>query len=169
MNYKAADRPIIKLPLTGYEKILEILSGLGVLFCVIITVAAWRIIPAEIPTHFGGTGTPDSWGGKESLVLLPVGSIILYALLTVINKYPHTFNYPWRITEENAKRQYLNARYLLALLKTEIILVFAYIQLMTILVALGKARGLGSLFLPVFLVIIFGTIGVYFYKARRDR
>jgi len=101
------------------------------------------------------------------LLFLPLGGAFLYMLLTVVSRFPHTFNYPCKITQENAEVQYLLARYLLAFLKAEIIWVFVYIQWMTIQVALGKAAGLGLVFLPVFLVLIFGTIAVYFYKSYR--
>lgn len=162
-------RPVIKLPLTNTEKVLEIISGIGILLIFILTAASWRIMPEQIPTHFGASGIPDGWGGKESLVFLPIGSFLLYLLLSVVNRYPHTFNYPWKITEENAKIQYQNARYLMVFLKAEIIWSFTYIQSITIQVALGKAGGLGYAYLAIFLTVLFGTIGVYFYKAYLDR
>lgn len=165
MTIKKYKRPVIKLPLTKSEKILELVSGLGVLLNLILTIVAWEIVPDKIPTHFGGSGMPDSWSGKEALFLLPFGVILLYLLLSVVSKYPHTFNYPCKITEENAKAQYQIARSLLVFLKTEIIWSFTYIQWMTVQVAIGKAAGLGGIYLPIFLIIIFGTIGVYFYKA----
>lgn len=164
---KRSKRPVFKQPLTKYEKIIELLAATGVLICLIILIFAWGIVPERIPTHFGASGMPDGWSGKEALFFLPIGVILLYLLLSVISRYPHTFNYPCKITEENAKVQYQNARYLIGLLKTEIIWSFAYIQWITIRVATGQAEGLGALYLPVFLVIIFGTIGVYFYKARK--
>jgi hypothetical protein len=54
-------------------------------------------------------------------------------------------------------------------LKAEIILLFAYLQQQTIQVALGKAEGLGIAFLPIFLILIFGTVGIYFVKAYQAR
>lgn len=166
---KKKKRPELSLPLTKYEKILEFLSGAAVLFNILFTIAVWGTLPESIPTHFGAAGTPDGWGGKGSLAFLAVGALLMYMLLTVVSRFPYTFNYPWKITEGNAQVQYQNARYLLAFLKTEVIGSFVYIQLGTIRVALGKAEGLGRTFLPVFLVLIFGTIGVYFYKSWKYR
>ena len=110
---KKNKRPVMTLPLTNLEKVLELLSGMGVLFNLVLVIIAWGTVPDRIPTHFDPSGLPDSWGGKESLILLPMAVIFLYSLLTVVSRFPHTFNYPWKITEENAKAQYLNARYLL--------------------------------------------------------
>lgn len=166
---KKMQRPVLQLPLTNCEKIFEILSIIGVILNLILPIAMWDTLPERIPTHFGASGIPDSWGGKGSLAFLPIGVILMYMLLSVVSRYPHTFNYPWRITEENAKVQYLNARKLIVFLKTEIIWSFTYIQWMTIQVALGKSSGLGNMFLCICLLIIFGTIGVYFYKARKHK
>jgi hypothetical protein len=70
-----------------------------------------------------------------------------------------------RITAENAERQYRLARQFLAVLKAELIWVFTLINWASIGVALERCNGLGIFFLPVFLIIVFGTIGVYIYKS----
>lgn len=147
----------------------EVLSVMGVLFTFILIYQSWGILPDRIPTHFGFTGQPDAWGSKEHLFFLPVIALAMYLFLTIVSRFPHTFNYPIKITEENAATQYLMARHLVAILKLETIWLFAYIQWVTIEVALGKATGLSNLFLPIFMVVMLGTLVVYFYKAREKR
>ena len=169
LSKKNNKRPVLKLPLTGWENGLEVLSVMGMLFTFILVYQSWGILPDRIPTHFGFTGQPDAWGNKESLFFLPLIALAMYLLLTIINRFPHTFNYPVKITEENAETQYIMARHLIAVLKVETIWLFAYIQWVTIEVALGKATGLNNLFLPVLMVVMLGTIVVYFYKAREKR
>lgn len=163
---KKSKQPVLKLPLTNVEKVIEIISAIGIFLIFIIVIISWNNLPEKIPTHFGSSGAPDGWGGKASLVLLPIGTIFLYMIMSFASKYPHTFNYPWKITEDNAKDQYQIARYLMGFLKVEVIWSFTYIQWKTIQVALGKATGLGIIYLPITLISIFGTIAVYFYKAR---
>lgn len=46
---------------------------------------------------------------------------------------------------------------------------FAYIEWQTMQTALGKAEGLGPMFMPVLLIFSTGTIVVYFYQASRIR
>lgn len=162
-------RPVLKLPLTGWENGLEVLSVMGVFFVFLLVYQSWGILPDRIPTHFGFTGQPDAWGNKEYLFFLPIMTVAMYLLLTIVSMFPHTFNYPVKITEENAVTQYLLARHLIVILKVETIWLFAYIQWVTIEVALGKAAGLSNLFLPIFIVVMVGTIVVYFYKAREKR
>ncbi|HBQ27089.1 MAG TPA: hypothetical protein DD791_11900 [Syntrophomonas sp.] len=169
LSKKYNKRPVLKLPLTGWEKGLEVLSVLGVLFVFLLVYQSWGILPDRIPTHFGFTGAPDAWGNKGNLFFLPLIALAMYLLLTIVSRFPHTFNYPVKITEENAATQYIMARYLIAVLKVETIWLFVYIQWVTIEVALGKAMGLSNLFLPIFLVVMLGTLVVYFYKAREKR
>ncbi|MGR6835880.1 DUF1648 domain-containing protein [Syntrophomonas erecta] len=162
-------RPFIKLPLTRWEIWLEVLSALGILMLLFLVWQSWGTLPDKIPSHFGITGQPDAWGNKSSLITLPIIAIATHLLLTIVSKYPHTFNYPAKITEENAEFQYLMARYLIAVLKVEIIWLFAYIEWIIIKVALGKTTGLGNLFLPVFLLVMLGTLGVYFYNTSKKK
>jgi uncharacterized membrane protein len=166
---KKKKQPVLQLPLTIWEKSFEVTSILGVLLLFSLVFTSWESLPERIPQHFGVTGAPDAWGSKNFLMFLPVIALALYLLLTIVSKYPHTFNYLYEINEKNAEVQYRYARHLLAVLKVEIIWLFFYIEWVTIQVALGKAKGLGSLFLPIFLIILFGTMGVYFYQARKAR
>ncbi|MDD4146020.1 MAG: DUF1648 domain-containing protein [Clostridia bacterium] len=166
---KKNKRPVLQLPLTSWEKSLEAISIWGVLLHFTLLFTSWESLPGKIPQHFGVTGAPDAWGGKGTLMILPITTLVMYLLLTIISKYPHTFNYLYEINEKNAEVQYRYARYMLVVLKAEIIWSFLYIEWITIQVALGKAKGLGNMFLPIFLIINFGTIGVYFYKARKER
>jgi uncharacterized membrane protein len=63
-------------------------EALSLLLLVAMFVAAgvvWPSAPDEIPTHFGGSGEPDSYGGKfEGLLILPLSALGLYVLLLVL-------------------------------------------------------------------------------------
>jgi uncharacterized membrane protein len=126
-------------------------------------------LPDKIPVHFGVSGNPDLWGDKIKLTYIPVVMIFIYGLLTLVVRFPHTFNYLVEITQENAEFQYKNARKLISWLKIEIIFVFAYIEWITVQVAYGKKSGLDVWFLPFFLVLLFGTVIFYFFKMIRNR
>ena len=47
---------------------------------------------------------------KVTIWIMPAVAAIIFAVLTAVSRYPHTFNYPVRITSENARRQYLLGR-----------------------------------------------------------
>jgi uncharacterized membrane protein len=166
---KPSPRPVLQLPKSTLEIGLETAAALGMMTMLYVTITSWPRLPETIPHHFGASGKPDAWGGKWTLWLLPGISLVLYVGLNILSRFPHVYNYPWPITEKNAAAQYHLARTMLAALKAEIVLIFAYLQQQTIQVALGKAEGLGIAFLPIFLVIVFGTIGIYFVKAYQAR
>ncbi len=166
---KPSPRPVLQIPKSSLEIGLETAAALGILTMLYVTIKSWPLLPQTIPHHFGVSGRPDAWGGKWTLWLLPGISLVLYVGLTILSRHPHIYNYPWPLTEQNAAAQYHIARTLLGALKTEIVVIFAYLQQQTIEVALGKAEGLGIIFLPIFLILIFGTIGIYFVKAYQAR
>lgn len=159
----------LNIPLSALEKALETVSLFTVLAMLVVQFLLWKEIPDKIPTHFGASGLPDAWGGKGSLLFVPIVEIFLYILLTLVGKLPHTFNYIVEITEKNARFQYQNARTMISWLKAELVIVFGYIQWRTIQVGLGHATGLGAGFLLVFLLFLFGTIGIYIYRMTRNK
>lgn len=167
---KAEPRPVISIPLSSVELALEIIAMAGLIFILYVAAHFWSVLPQTIPTHFGSSGKPDGWGGKETLLILPtVAFLLIYLPMTILNRYPHTFNYLWPITPQNAQAQYYYARLLIGCLKAETVGLFGYISWQTVNTALGKAEGMGIWFLPVMLIIIFGTIAFYVRKSYQAR
>ncbi|HZK48649.1 MAG TPA: DUF1648 domain-containing protein [Thermoleophilia bacterium] len=162
-------RPRVPTERGGMWKVIEALALTGTIATVVIAGAAWTSLPARIPTHFGGDGTPDGWGGRWALLVMPVVGVVMYAGLTILERYPHIYNYPVRITEENAGRQYRLAVDLITLLKLEMVWMFATLTWGTVRVARGDADGLGTFSVLFYLAALFGTITVYMVRAVRGR
>lgn len=158
-------RPLIMLPLTTLEKVLEITAAIGILAGFILIINVWGNLPEQIPTHFDLSGQPDDWGGKRSLVIVQVVVTALYLLLSYVSRYPHQFNYPWRISGQNAAAQYRNARQMLVMVKTEMVWFFLYLLWASIQVAFGKAQGLGGLFILILMALIIGTLAFYIFRG----
>ena len=118
-------------------------------------------LPERIPTHFNIAGEPDGYGSKSTLWILPVTAVIMYIGMTILELFPHIYNYPVEITPENAVRQYRIATRLIRILKTIIAILFSFLSYQTIKTALGITGGLGKVFLPVSLLITFGVIIIY--------
>ena len=115
------------------------------------------------------SGEPDAWGSKSIAFLLPVISLVLYVSLTVVSRFPHRFNYPWPITEDNVRTQYAMSRQLLSSLKVSGLGIFGYIVWARLETAMGARQGLGAWFLPATLSLTALIIGVYFARASRAR
>lgn len=158
-------RPVISLRLSPLVIAGELAAAIAILLSVLIIVRFWGLLPDRIPIHFGFSGQPDAWGDKLTIWLLPAVATILFIVLAAVSRYPHTFNYPVRITEENARRQYLLARSLLVFLKAEICWLFAFIVRQQIIVALGNTQRFTIEFVLGIVILIFGTVAVYFLKA----
>ena len=163
-------RPKIKLPYSWLEKLIQILSFVALLGLIVLTAFSIIHLPERIPTHFNASGLPDGWGGKGALLMLPIIAVILYVAITIIERFSWAYNYAGiEITEENAAYLYRLGRQMLEWVKLIIITDFLYLQWQTTLVARNLSTGLGSWFMPVFLLALFGGIGFSIHKMVRHQ
>ncbi len=162
-------RPVLHLPRTPFEKLLEALTALGIIAVLAMTVWGWLTLPEIIPTHYGLSGAPNAYGGKGSLLIAPIISICLAVLLTVWSRYPHLANYPWQITAENAPRQYYLVSLLLHLIALEMVLIFCGLQWIVIQAAKSPPTDLIVLIIPTRVLAVILTIILYIYIAARAR
>lgn len=167
VNIKMEERPKLKIPYSIDEIIMELFSVMVILINIWLLLKYYKLLPNTIPTHFNVAGVPDGYGSKGSILTLPIIAFIMYFFLTLLSRFPNIYNYPKPITEENAEYQYRCARKLMIIMKTEIIICFTYIEWTSVQATLGKANGLGLWFLPIFLIVIFGTLAIYIRKAIR--
>ena len=162
-------RPIISLGLSPVLLAVELLAAIAILLAVLLIVQFWAVLPDRIPIHFGDRGLADAWGDKVTIWIVPAVAAIIFAVLTAVSRYPHTFNYPVPINSENARRQYLLGRSLLVWLKAQICWLLAFVVRQQILVALGNAQRFSIELLLGLVVLIFSTVGVYLFKAYAAR
>jgi uncharacterized membrane protein len=147
------------------DQVLELL-GWGVLLALWVwTGTSYSSLPDSIPTHFNAAGEADGFGKKASIIGLPLIATLLYIGLTLLNRFPHIFNFPTPITPDNALKQYTNATRMIRFLKLILVVVFAGISFQTIQQANGKANGLGVWFLPLTLVLIFMPLLYFVIKS----
>ena len=126
-------------------------------------------LPEIIPTHYNATGKADGFGNKSNILVLPIISTVLFIGLTTLNKYPHIFNYPIEITEQNALHQYTNATRMMRVLKLVIVVIFGLIVFKTIQNVNGNADGLGTWFLPLTMGLIFIPIFYFLINANKKK
>lgn len=161
-------RPInkIKVELTLADKILEGVGWLTLAILCALTLWNYGGLPETIPIHFNASGQPNGYGSKETLLMFPVIGSVLFVGMTVLNKYPHVFNYPTNITADNALRLYTIATRMVRYVKFAVVLIFSIIVFKTLKTVEGSTEGLGSWFLPVtfgliFIPITFSVINVF--------
>jgi uncharacterized membrane protein len=129
------------------------------------TGTSYSNLPDPIPTHFNAAGEADGFGSKASIIGLHVIATLLYVGLTALNRFPHIFNFPTPITQDNALSQYTNATRMIRYLKLILVLVFAGISYQTIQQANGTGEGLGLWFLPLTLGLIFMPLLYFVIKS----
>ncbi len=83
------ERPKVKLELTTTDKVFELLGWLSIVAVWILTIKNYNNLPEIIPIHFNGSGQADGFGGKATILTLPIVSTILFIGMTVLNKFPH--------------------------------------------------------------------------------
>lgn len=155
------ERIKITLILTIADRLVELLGWLILLVLWGWTFTHYSSLPDTIPTHFNAAGEADGFGSKASIIGLPLIATLLFIGLTVLNRYPHSFNYPNPVTQDNALQLYTLATRMLRYLKLVLVLVFGGIEFMTIQHATGKAAGLGGWFLTLTAGLIFIPL-IYF-------
>ncbi len=156
-------QPKIKIPKTRFEIAFD---AIGIIFYILIVsylATHYNTLPNRVPSHFNALGEADRFGNKQTLLILPVISGGLWILMTILEKYPHVFNY-LNLREDNMEAQYKNGRLMVNVLKNEIVLLFGAITYLTVQIATGDAVGLGEVFLPIFLVVILGSMFVFMWK-----
>jgi len=146
-----------------------------VLFLGIIAFAiwAWPRLPEQVPTHFGIDGSADAWSQKTLGSWLGAPAIGLLIVLgigwfrSMIPRKPNWVNLPDKTNladlPEVARRPVVEMfSGFLAIIQTEVLVIFALIQLSTYRTALGEeSQGLMILVLLIailaspFLMVVF--------------
>jgi uncharacterized membrane protein len=160
-------QPKIDIRIGAIDRILEIVAVVLVALSFLVIIITYDSLPSTIPHHYNKKGEPDGFGDKETIWLLPVLGFCLYVLLTAAGRYPHLFNFPYKITRGNIERQYRNSILMVRVLKTIITFNFFYLTYATVQNGLGKMHGIGAFFLPIFLATIFGTTAIFVYRGYR--
>lgn len=162
-------RPKIKIHLDPIDKMIESIGLVALAVLVLLPIFNFNVLPDTLPTHFNAAGTADGFGDKNSIWVLPILGLVLYLGMGLLNRYPQIFNYPVKITPENAEGQYRLATRMMRIIKIIIVIAFAYIVHASIRNALDLNNGLGGYFLPIFLLSIFGTITYFIIKIIRNK
>jgi len=163
------NRPRLNIPLTRVELICELIAAAAFLGALAFLWAAWSSLPAQIPVHFNLSGQADRWGDRRNLFWEFATISGLYIGLSVLQRFPHIYNYPFELTPHNVHRQYLVARQLLAFVKAEVICFLALIEWHTVRVAGAQSPSPGAWFLLAMPICIFCTIAWYFVAASKAK
>lgn len=161
-------RPRIKPILTIQDKILEAISCIALILIWGVIVDSYPTLPDRIPTHYNALGQIDGWGSKSEILFPPILASILFVVLTIINLFPHTFNYYRKITPKNALRQYTFATRSVRYVKLSVVLIFGTVVWVLLTNANGTSDAHFARYLPwLSIVLVLITLVYVIYNAFR--
>lgn len=148
------ERPRIKIRLTALDYMLEITALLSVLAIIVLYIIYRIKAPEIVPIHYNIRGEVDGYGSADTLIMLPILSILTYVGMTILNKYPHIFNFPTVVTEQNALRLYKIATRMVRWLKLLICLSLASLTWTLKMTAMSSEYEFNTVFLWIFDAVI---------------
>jgi len=156
------ERPHLRPRAMAVDCVLEAVGALALAATIAYIALTWSELPATLPTHFDIAGRPNAWGSRASILFLPCVTLVLYAGLGILQRFPWVYNYAVAIGPDNAEAQYRLAIRLLRALKTVLAATFGWIDYATIRAAVAATGGqdkadgvgLGPFMLPAFLAIM---------------
>lgn len=161
------ERPIIKITYTSVEKILETITLFIIIFMVIMPICMFSNLPETIPTHINIHGDIDGYGSKGTLLVLPIVGFLSYIGLTVLQRFPHIYNYPVEVTEDNACALYTIGVKMIRFVKTLITVMFTYVTYNFLRLATGNQLKYGSV-IPIACCIAL-IIGMIYYIKKMKK
>lgn len=154
----------MKIPKSPYDVLVNVI-GIGSLAGTTVwLLAVWKQIAARIPVHYDLMGKVDRMAGKGSLWLLVVVGWIMFFALSVVECFPQIWNTGVQVTPKNQEQVYRTLKNMLGTLKLIIAVLFSY------LISQSAFGGhLPPQFLPVFLVVTFGSLAFFLLRLIRMR
>ena len=138
---------------------IEIVSLAFALTPLLIMLRCWDTLPDEIPAHFGITGRPDRWGGKWQAWILPVLSIVMYAVFSTVSG-----TWSWLLHQTAVIP---NRMEVMLLLKPGVGLLLSYVTWMTVRVARKEAESLNVLVLWALIAVSMGPVFLLAVNAHK--
>jgi len=148
--------PIINVPASRLEKVINLLSLFLLVASFAYAIISYRTLPEKIPMHFNSSGEIDGWGPRGSIFVIPIITVIIFVPMYFVSKFPYLFNYPVKITEENAERIYKEGRLFMVFLNFSVVVIMLQVVLDIVRGAQGQeTSGLWFLVFPLFVITIF--------------
>jgi hypothetical protein len=120
------NQPKLKILPSKVDTLIECLmiTGLIFLWCLAVYYFNYSIDDFSLTPNHHNLEREER---KVLLIILPGIATILVLLLTILNRFPHVFNYPVKITVNNAEKQYKMAMRIVRLIKFAISTMFLLI------------------------------------------
>jgi len=157
-----ADR-YTRSPMKTYR---DLLTWFGLLWQAVYLFHAWHSLPESLPSHFGLNGVADRSAPRSLPWVLFGVCVLLTIFLSVLEKYPQTFNLPSQREGPDRPRQEAIAQDLLGWIRLEIVLLYCFILWSIVNVAQHKIAGLGVWFPLITVGVVALTVGYSLWRMK---
>lgn len=164
-----AKQPKIKIERNGLDLLLEVSALIMTLVPFVYLALHWGSLPDRIPTHFNAAGVVDGWGGRGDLLILPGVMVIDLIMLTVLQRFPHTFNYIVKITDDNAEAQYRIAVSMMGWMNLILAAGMASLFLSMAEAATRGADRITPWVTGIFMACLFANLGIFLVRSWQNR
>ena len=103
-------------------------------------------------------GQVDHYGSKETIWVMPAVGLFLFIMITILLRFPHIYNYPLKITEQNAGRIYKSGVRFLRVVRLWMVIVLIIVDISFVRLAVGTNRNTDNWLLPVILLLALGLL-----------
>lgn len=162
-------KPRIQPEITWVDRLLDSLGVVLLIGLWAYALGAFMHLPPTIALHFDAMGRPDGYGGKISVLLVPALTTLMAAGMFIINRYPHIFSYPVKITSQNALYQYTLATRLMRWINLLSTLLLGMVTYLMIASAGGKFNTFWIVGIIVFAALMFIPFVIYLMLAYRKK
>ena len=151
-----------EIPTTWYHRAVNLLCLILLVGIFAVLFIFWRDLPEQIPAHYDAFGRVDRWGGRGELLLCPIAAAVLYAGITLLERFPQIWNTGVAVTDANRAAVYRALKNLIVTLKLAMVFAFVFIAACAAL-----ARPLPGWFLPADLILIFAPLVLFLVRIVR--
>lgn len=120
-------RPKIKIEKRPQDLFIEFLTWTLLISLWIYVLYIYNKLPDRIPNHYDSDGNVIDYMSKNFVFFMPALITFLVPLLAIITNYPSSFNFPVKITPDNAIKQYTLAIRMIRVLNLMLVIIFGTI------------------------------------------
>ena len=124
-----SNRPDIKLTQRGTERVIILFSSIFFMASIAFSIFSYLRSPEIIPIHFAADGTPNNYGSRLTLFIIPAIAVVLFFGLNALSRHPKIYNYSQKITVDNAETIYRSGSRMILALNGCLMLIFFIIEL----------------------------------------
>lgn len=157
-------KPKLDIEKPAVAKVFDVLVIALFAAALVYLLLQWSQLPDRIPAHFGADGDVDRYGSRLELLLLPIIGVVMWVGMWILEKYPHTYNY-LNLRSDNVEIQYRYGVLFMNVIKNLSTLLFIFLIWQMTDIALARIATLNMPIFVTILVLLFGSMGIYFYKV----